>query len=75
MVHEKTAKYPFLIGNTEDSSKEGEYWWSILNIEPKKELFSLTVLAFKDRKLYNNRRQKNNPKNTKWHRKNDKDWW
>ena len=49
MVHEKTAKYPFLIGNTEDSSKEGEYWWSILNIEPKKELFSLTVLAFKDK--------------------------
>ena len=27
------------LANTDDSSKEGEHWWSILDIEPKKELF------------------------------------
>ena len=36
LMHEKAAKYPFLIANTEDSSKEGEHWWSILEIKPKK---------------------------------------
>ena len=35
-IHEKTAKYLFLTANTEDSSKEGKHWWSILDIEPKK---------------------------------------
>ena len=39
MIHEKTAKHLFLIGNREDSSKEGRHWQSILDIEPKENLF------------------------------------
>ena len=39
MFQEKNAKYPFIIANTDDSGKEGKHWWSILDIEPKKELF------------------------------------
>ena len=39
MIQEKTAKYPFIIANTEDLSKDGEHWWSIVDIEAKKEIF------------------------------------
>ena len=47
VIQEKTAKYPFIIANTDDSSKEGENWWSILHIETKKELFFFDFLALK----------------------------
>ena len=39
LIQEKTAKYPFIIANTEDLSKDGKHWWSILDIEAKKEIF------------------------------------
>ena len=39
LISQKTGKYPFLISNTENSTKDGEHWWSILDTEPKKELF------------------------------------
>ena len=39
MIKEKKGKYPFLIANTDDSSEKGTHWWSILNIEPRIELF------------------------------------
>ena len=39
MIEEKTAKYPVIIANAGDSSKEGEHWWSILDSEQKEELF------------------------------------
>ena len=39
MIKEKTAKYPFIIANTQHSSKDDKHWWSILDIEPKKMLF------------------------------------
>ena len=39
LINQKTGKYPFLISNTGDSTKGGEHWWSILDIEPKKDLF------------------------------------
>ena len=36
----KKKKYPFLIANnTDSSSKEGTHWWSILDIEPKTNIF------------------------------------
>ena len=38
-INQKTSKYPFLIANTERSKKDGEHWWIILDIEPKKDLF------------------------------------
>ena len=35
------GKYPFIIGNTDNSEKPGVHYWSILNIEPKKRYFFL----------------------------------
>ena len=35
MISEKNGKYPFLIGNTDSSSKQNTHWWSILDTEPK----------------------------------------
>ena len=32
-------KYPFLIANTDNSSKERTHWWSIIDIEPKTDVF------------------------------------
>ena len=39
MIEEKKGKYPFIIANTDANNKKGRHWWSILNIEPKNELF------------------------------------
>ena len=33
------GKYPFIIANTDDSNKPGTHWWSILDIEPKNDIF------------------------------------
>ena len=32
-------KYPFIIANTDASDKPGVHWWSILDIEPKTDIF------------------------------------
>ena len=34
-----SGKYPFIIANTDDSEKEGTHWWSILDTEPKTDIF------------------------------------
>ena len=34
-----SCKFPFIIANTDDSEKSGTHWWSILDIEPKKDIF------------------------------------
>ena len=39
MISEKKGKYPFLIANTDNSSKERTHWWSIIDIEPKTDVF------------------------------------
>ena len=39
MISEKKGKYPFVIANTDSSEKGGIHWWSILDIEPKQEIF------------------------------------
>ena len=39
LINQKTGKYLFLISNTEDSTKDGEHWWSMLDNAPKKDLF------------------------------------
>ena len=39
MISAKEAKYPFIIANTDDSSKGGTHWWSILDIELKNDIF------------------------------------
>ena len=34
-----SGKYPFIIANTDDSQKDETHWWSILDIEPKTDIF------------------------------------
>ena len=34
-----SGKYPFIIANADDNKKEGTHWWSILDIEPKTDIF------------------------------------
>ena len=34
-----SGKFPFIIANTDDSEKSGTHWWSILDIEPKTDIF------------------------------------
>ena len=40
MISEKQGKYPFVIANADTSGKGGTQWWSILDIEPKTDIFS-----------------------------------
>ena len=51
IISEKKGNYPFIIANTDSSSKGGARWWSILDIEPKNgifffDLFSLNGLRY-----------------------------
>ena len=39
MMTEKKGIFPFIIANTEDSTKQGTHWWSILDIDPKTDIF------------------------------------
>ena len=39
MISSKKGKYPFVIANTDSSEKGGTHWWSILDIEPKTDIF------------------------------------
>ena len=39
MISFKKGKYPFVIANTDSSEKGGTHWWSILDIEPKTDIF------------------------------------
>ena len=32
-------KYPFIIANTDASDKASVHWWSVLDIEPRTDLF------------------------------------
>ena len=54
MIKEKEAKYPFIIATTDYLSKNGEHWWSILDIEPKKELFFYYSSGTEGLKNFNN---------------------
>ena len=38
MISDK-GKYPFIMANTDSSEKPGVHWWSILDIEPKTDIF------------------------------------
>ena len=39
MIEDKKGKYPFIIANTDLSNKRGVHWWSILDIEPRNDIF------------------------------------
>ena len=47
MMTEMGALYPFIFINTDCSDKKGTLWWSFLDLNPKKEIFYLTVLVLK----------------------------
>ena len=39
-------KYSFLIANTDNSEKPGDYWWSILGIDQKTDIFFFLFFFF-----------------------------
>ena len=41
----KIWKYPFIIANTDGSSKGGTHWWSMLDIEPKTDIIFFDSLC------------------------------
>ena len=38
-IIEDAGKYPFIIAKTDTADKPGEHWWSILDIEPRTDIF------------------------------------
>ena len=46
LVREKKAPYPFMIMNTDRSNKEGEHWWSLLEIISKDQIFLFDSFGF-----------------------------
>ena len=43
MISEKKDKYSFIIANTDSSDKDCTYCWSIMDTDPKTDLFFLFV--------------------------------
>ena len=43
-----SRKYPFIIANADDSQKDGTHWWSILDTEPKTDIFFSTRTDWMD---------------------------
>ena len=39
MISQKKGKYLFVVANTDNSSKSGTHWWSVLDIDPKADIF------------------------------------
>ena len=39
MISQEKGKYHFVITNTDSGEKGGTHWWSILDIEPKTDIF------------------------------------
>ena len=39
LIFQKKGKYPFVVVNTDNSSKNETHWWSVLDIEPKTDVF------------------------------------
>ena len=46
LIREKKAPYPFMIMNTDRSNKEGEHWWSLLEISSKEQIFLFDSFGF-----------------------------
>ena len=45
LISEKKGKYPFIIANKDSSDNAGMHWWSMLDIEPRTDLFFLILLV------------------------------
>ena len=48
----KGKKYPFLIANTDGSDKQGTHWWSILDINGKKDFLLFDSFGIKGLKNF-----------------------
>ena len=48
----KGKKYPFLLANTDRSYKQGTHWWSILDIDGKKDFLLLNSFGIKGLKNF-----------------------
>ena len=48
----KGKKYPFLIANTDRSDKKGTHWWSILDIDEKKDFLLFDLFGIKGLKNF-----------------------
>ena len=46
LIREKKAPYPFMIMNTDRLNKEGEHWWSLLEIISKEQIFLFDSFGF-----------------------------
>ena len=46
MIREKEAPYPFMIMNTDIENKEGEHWWSLLQISSNDQIFLFDSFGF-----------------------------
>ena len=46
LIREKKYPYPFMIMNTDRSNKEGEHWWSLLEISSKQQIFLFDSFGF-----------------------------
>ena len=45
-IREKSAPYPFMVMNTDRSGKEGEHWWSLLEISSRDQIFLFDSFGF-----------------------------
>ena len=46
IIRQKKAPYPFMIINTDRANKEGEHWWSLLEISSEEQIFLFDSFAF-----------------------------
>ena len=46
LIKEKKVPYPFMIMNTNRKNKEGEHWWSLLEISNMKQIFLFDSFGF-----------------------------
>ena len=47
-IIEDSEKYPFIIANTDSEDKPGQHWSSILDIEPRTDIFFSIRTEMKD---------------------------
>ena len=44
IMKERSAKYLFLVSNTDRAETTGTHWWEILDVHPKTEIFFFILL-------------------------------
>ena len=73
MISQKKGKYLFIVANTASSSKSRTHWWSVLNIEPKADIFFFDLFGFDALKNFIIQDNKKViKKNSIWNRSNEK---